>query len=229
MRFGRRCLVAAAAAAAAAAATAAGASAPARRTTLAPRYCSLASCSHPFSFPIVSTQSLSLLPLLPVRSVSLYPIKRPLPSLSFPPLVSYRSCSRSPALCSPPPSAVLPSPLHLTVVAEAPHLVCTWRRIPLRIPRLFLSLVAASFLPTPTPRCALPATAASTTTTWSPLPPLQSHRRRRLPALSLLTSSSSSSLLTPPRDRSAVCVRLVESIVYLPPASFLHPKALPTL
>lgn len=163
MRFGRRCLAVAAAAAAATAA--AGASAPARRTTFAPRYCSLASCSHPFSFPIVPTQSLSLLPLLPVRSVSLCSIRRPLSSLSFPPLVSYRSCSRSPALCSPSPSAVLPSPLHLTVVAEAPHLVCTCRRIPLRIPRLFLSLVAASFLPTPTPRCALPATAASTTTT----------------------------------------------------------------
>lgn len=166
MRFGRRCLAAVTTTAAAA-----GASAPARRTTFAPRYYSLparalASCSHPFSSPIVPTQSLSLLPLLPVRFISLYSTERPLSSFSFPPLVSYRSCSRSPALCSPSPSAaVLPSPLHLTVVAEAPHLVCTWRRIPPRIPRLFLSLVAASFLSTPTPRCALPATAASTTTT----------------------------------------------------------------
>lgn len=99
MRFGRRC---------AAAAATAGASAPARRTTFAPRYCYLASCSHPFSSPIVPTRSLSLLPLLPVRFVSLYSTKRPLSSLSFPPLVSYRSCSRSPALCSPTPSAVSP-------------------------------------------------------------------------------------------------------------------------
>lgn len=101
MRFGRRCLVVVVAVVAAAAAVVAvataGASAPARRITFAPRYCSLASYSHPFSTPIVPTRSLSLLPLLPVRSVSLYSTERPLSYLSLPPLVSYRSCSRSPA------------------------------------------------------------------------------------------------------------------------------------
>lgn len=51
MRFGRRCLAAAAAAAA-------GASAPARRTTFAPRFCPL-SRSHPFSPLSQPTRSLS--------------------------------------------------------------------------------------------------------------------------------------------------------------------------
>lgn len=104
MRFGRRCLAAAAA----------GVSAPARRTNFAPRYLfsrvllapflvPYRSDAIPLSFAVVT--GTFRLPLLRQAARSLAPLYR---ALSFPPLVSHRSCSRSPALCSPSPSAGSP-------------------------------------------------------------------------------------------------------------------------
>lgn len=149
MRFGRRCLAAAAA----------GASAPARRTTFGAPLLSLVPLA-PFLTPLATERAPSLL-LLPVRSVSLCPTRRPRPGLSLPPLVSYCSCSRSPRSLSLP--RVLSPALRRTVAVEAPRRLyvaanSATHATPLRGPsRRLLS-------PTPTPRRILPATATATTT-----------------------------------------------------------------
>ncbi|KAL0125928.1 hypothetical protein PUN28_004778 [Cardiocondyla obscurior] len=114
--------------------------APARRTTFAPRYCPL-SRSHPFSPLAHCVRSLSPSLLLPTRFVSLDPAGRPLTrlTLSLPPLVPYRSRS-----CSPRSLCICRAPFSRRCRVPSPFV--TRQQVLPRTPRLFWSLVAASFL-----------------------------------------------------------------------------------